>query len=98
VGSQVVDLPAAITVTLRRADEMVTRSPRGAAPVRSAHPSRPKWRDAVAFAIVLVCAPCRSTWAAPRSGPASGGGGVGGGFRRGKAVGHVAATENISSK
>ncbi len=55
-AAEVVDLlAAAITVTLRRADEMGDAiTARGGAGQISAHPSRPKWPDAVAFAIMLV--------------------------------------------
>jgi len=55
-AAEVVDLlAAAITVTLRRADEMGDAiTARGGAGQISAHPSRPKWPDVVAFAIVLV--------------------------------------------
>jgi energy-coupling factor transport system permease protein len=50
-------LTAAITVALRRADEMGDAiTARGGQGQISAAPSRPKWPDAVAFAIVLaVC-------------------------------------------
>jgi len=57
-GGNVIDvLTAAITVALRRADEMVTQSPPGGAPGQiSASPSRPKPRDWVALSVVaLVC-------------------------------------------
>lgn len=48
-------LAAAITVALRRADEMGDAiTARGGAGQISAQPSRPKWRDAVALAIVAV--------------------------------------------
>lgn len=51
-------LAAAITVALRRADEMGDAiTARGGAGQLSAHPSRPTWRDAVAAVIVVaVCA------------------------------------------
>ena len=58
-AAEVVDLlAAAVTVTLRRADEMGDAiTARGGAGQISAHPSRPKWPDVVAFAIVLaLCA------------------------------------------
>ena len=48
-------LTAAITVALRRADEMGDAiTARGGQGQISAAPSRPKWPDAVAFAVVLV--------------------------------------------
>jgi energy-coupling factor transport system permease protein len=48
-------LTAAITVALRRADEMGDAiTARGGSGQISAAPSRPQWRDAVAFAIVLL--------------------------------------------
>ena len=55
-STEIVDLlAAAITVALRRADEMGDAiTARGGAGQISAQPSRPKWRDAVAFAIVLA--------------------------------------------
>jgi energy-coupling factor transport system permease protein len=55
-STEIVDLlAAAITVALRRADEMGDAiTARGGAGQISALPSRPKWRDAVAFAIVLA--------------------------------------------
>jgi energy-coupling factor transport system permease protein len=55
-STELVDLlAAAITVALRRADEMGDAiTARGGAGQISALPSRPKWRDAVAFAIVLA--------------------------------------------
>jgi energy-coupling factor transport system permease protein len=55
-SNELVDLlAAAITVALRRADEMGDAiTARGGAGQISALPSRPKWRDAVAFAIVLA--------------------------------------------
>jgi energy-coupling factor transport system permease protein len=55
-AAEIVDLlAAAITVTLRRADEMGDAiTARGGAGQISALPSRPKWPDAVAFAIVLA--------------------------------------------
>ena len=50
-------LAAAITVALRRADEMGDAiTARGGAGQLSALPSRPKWADAVAFAVVLAIA------------------------------------------
>jgi energy-coupling factor transport system permease protein len=53
---EVVDLlAAAITVALRRADEMGDAiTARGGAGQISAAPSRPGWRDWVAFAVVIV--------------------------------------------
>ena len=59
MSREIIDLlAAAITVTLRRADEMGDAiTARGGAGQLSALPSRPKWIDAVAVAIVLaVCA------------------------------------------
>jgi energy-coupling factor transport system permease protein len=55
-SNELVDLlAAAITVALRRADEMGDAiTARGGAGQISALPSRPKWRDAVAFAIVFA--------------------------------------------
>ncbi|MCU1701137.1 MAG: ABC-type cobalt transport system, permease component CbiQ [Mycobacterium sp.] len=55
-STELVDLlAAAITVALRRADEMGDAiTARGGAGQISAQPSRPKWPDAVAFAIVLA--------------------------------------------
>ena len=55
-AAEVVDLlAAAITVALRRADEMGDAiTARGGAGQISTLPSRPKWPDAVALAIVLV--------------------------------------------
>jgi energy-coupling factor transport system permease protein len=55
-STEIVDLlAAAITVALRRADEMGDAiTARGGAGQISALPSRPKWPDAVAFAIVLA--------------------------------------------
>jgi energy-coupling factor transport system permease protein len=55
-SAEIVDLlAAAITVALRRADEMGDAiTARGGAGQISALPSRPKWRDAVAFAIVIA--------------------------------------------
>ncbi|MDT5066414.1 MAG: energy-coupling factor transport system permease protein [Mycobacterium sp.] len=55
-SAELVDLlAAAITVALRRADEMGDAiTARGGAGQISALPSRPKWPDAVAFAIVLA--------------------------------------------
>jgi energy-coupling factor transport system permease protein len=55
-STELVDvLAAAITVALRRADEMGDAiTARGGAGQISALPSRPKWPDAVAFAIVLA--------------------------------------------
>jgi energy-coupling factor transport system permease protein len=55
-STEMVDLlAAAITVALRRADEMGDAiTARGGAGQISALPSRPKWPDAVAFAIVLA--------------------------------------------
>jgi energy-coupling factor transport system permease protein len=55
-STEIVDLlAAAITVALRRADEMGDAiTARGGAGQISAQPSRPKWPDAVAFAIVLA--------------------------------------------
>lgn len=48
-------LAAAVTVALRRADEMGDAiTARGGAGQISALPSRPHWRDAVAFTVVLV--------------------------------------------
>jgi energy-coupling factor transport system permease protein len=58
-ASEVIDLlAAAITVALRRADEMGDAiTARGGAGQISALPSRPRWRDAVALTIVLaLCA------------------------------------------
>jgi len=57
-SGEVIDLlAAAITVALRRADEMGDAiTARGGAGQLSALPSRPKWADAVAFAVLLaVC-------------------------------------------
>ena len=57
-ANEILDLlAAAITVALRRADEMGDAiTARGGAGQISAAPSRPKWPDAVAFAVVLaVC-------------------------------------------
>ncbi len=53
---EIIDLlSAAITAALRRADEMGDAiTARGGAGQISAAPSRPRWRDAVAFAIVVV--------------------------------------------
>jgi energy-coupling factor transport system permease protein len=55
-SAELVDLlAAAITVALRRADEMGDAiTARGGAGQISTLPSRPKWPDAVAFAIVLA--------------------------------------------
>ena len=55
-GVEMIDLlAAAITVALRRADEMGDAiTARGGAGQISAHPSRPKWRDFVAFSIVAA--------------------------------------------
>jgi len=55
-STEIVDLlAAAITVALRRADEMGDAiTARGGAGQISTLPSRPKWPDAVAFAIVLA--------------------------------------------
>jgi energy-coupling factor transport system permease protein len=55
-GAELIDLlSAAITVALRRADEMGDAiTARGGAGQLSALPSRPKWADAVALAIVLA--------------------------------------------
>jgi energy-coupling factor transport system permease protein len=55
-AAEIVDLlAAAITVALRRADEMGDAiTARGGAGQISAQPSGPKWRDAVAFAIIAV--------------------------------------------
>ncbi|KAA0083515.1 energy-coupling factor transporter transmembrane protein EcfT [Mycolicibacterium sp. P9-64] len=55
-STELVDvLAAAITVALRRADEMGDAiTARGGAGQISAQPSRPKWPDAVALAIVLA--------------------------------------------
>ena len=55
-GAELIDLlTAAITVALRRADEMGDAiTARGGAGQLSALPSRPKWADAVALAIVLA--------------------------------------------
>jgi energy-coupling factor transport system permease protein len=55
-AAEIVDLlAAAITVALRRADEMGDAiTARGGAGQISTLPSRPKWPDAVAFAIVLA--------------------------------------------
>jgi energy-coupling factor transport system permease protein len=55
-GAEVIDLlAAAITVALRRADEMGDAiTARGGAGQISTLPSRPKWPDAVALAIVLA--------------------------------------------
>lgn len=58
-AAEVIDLlAAAITVALRRADEMGDAiTARGGAGQISALPSRPQWRDGVAFAIVAaMCA------------------------------------------
>jgi energy-coupling factor transport system permease protein len=58
-SAEVIDLlAAAITVALRRADEMGDAiTARGGAGQLSAMPSRPKWADAVALAVLLaVCA------------------------------------------
>jgi energy-coupling factor transport system permease protein len=57
-SAEVIDLlAAAITVALRRADEMGDAiTARGGAGQLSALPSRPKWADAVAFAVLIaVC-------------------------------------------
>jgi energy-coupling factor transport system permease protein len=56
LNREIVDLlAAAVTVALRRADEMGDAiTARGGAGQISALPSRPKWPDAVAFAAVLV--------------------------------------------
>ena len=56
LNREIVDLlAAAVTVALRRADEMGDAiTARGGAGQISALPSRPKWADAVAFAAVLV--------------------------------------------
>ena len=57
-SGEVIDLlAAAITVALRRADEMGDAiTARGGAGQLSALPSRPKWADAMAFAVLLaVC-------------------------------------------
>jgi energy-coupling factor transport system permease protein len=57
-SAEVIDLlAAAITVALRRADEMGDAiTARGGAGQLSALPSRPKWADAVAFGVLLaVC-------------------------------------------
>jgi energy-coupling factor transport system permease protein len=59
MAREVIDLlAAAVTVALRRADEMGDAiTARGGAGQISALPSRPKWADAVAFAIVIgLCA------------------------------------------
>ncbi|MCW2516467.1 MAG: ABC-type cobalt transport system, permease component CbiQ [Mycobacterium sp.] len=59
MAREVIDLlAAAVTVALRRADEMGDAiTARGGAGQISALPSRPKWIDAVAFAIVIaLCA------------------------------------------
>ncbi|MET0453660.1 MAG: energy-coupling factor transporter transmembrane protein EcfT [Mycobacterium sp.] len=58
LGREVIDLlAAAMTVTLRRADEMGDAiTARGGAGQISALPSRPTWIDAVALAIVLAMA------------------------------------------
>jgi energy-coupling factor transport system permease protein len=59
MSREVIDLlAAAVTVALRRADEMGDAiTARGGAGQISALPSRPKWADAVAFAIVIaMCA------------------------------------------
>lgn len=59
MSSEIVDLlAAAVTVTLRRADEMGDAiTARGGPGQISALPSGPKWADAVAFAVlVLLCA------------------------------------------
>jgi energy-coupling factor transport system permease protein len=55
-SAEVIDLlAAAITVALRRADEMGDAiTARGGAGQLSALPSRPKWADAVAFAVLLA--------------------------------------------
>ncbi len=55
MSREIVDLlAAAVTVALRRADEMGDAiTARGGAGQISALPSRPKWADAVAFAIVI---------------------------------------------
>jgi energy-coupling factor transport system permease protein len=58
-AAEVVDLlAAAVTVALRRADEMGDAiTARGGAGQISAQPSGPKWRDAVAFTVVAaICA------------------------------------------
>jgi energy-coupling factor transport system permease protein len=58
-AAEIIDLlAAAITVALRRADEMGDAiTARGGAGQISALPSRPKWRDAVALAVVAaMCA------------------------------------------
>jgi energy-coupling factor transport system permease protein len=56
LNAEIIDLlAAAVTVALRRADEMGDAiTARGGAGQISALPSRPKWPDAVAFAAVLV--------------------------------------------
>jgi energy-coupling factor transport system permease protein len=59
MSREIIDLlAAAVTVALRRADEMGDAiTARGGAGQISALPSRPKWADAVAFAIVIaMCA------------------------------------------
>jgi energy-coupling factor transport system permease protein len=59
LSREIIDLlAAAVTVALRRADEMGDAiTARGGAGQISALPSRPKWADAVAFAIVIgMCA------------------------------------------
>lgn len=55
-AAELIDLmAAAVTVALRRADEMGDAiTARGGAGQISALPSRPHWRDAVAFTVVLV--------------------------------------------
>lgn len=55
-AAELIDLlAAAITVALRRADEVGDAiTARGGAGQISTLPSRPRWRDAVAFAVVLV--------------------------------------------
>ena len=55
-GAELIDLlAAAVTVALRRADEMGDAiTARGGAGQISAQPSRPRWRDSVALAVVLV--------------------------------------------
>ena len=59
MSGELIDLlAAALTVTLRRADEMGDAiTARGGAGQISALPSGPKWPDAVAFAaLVALCA------------------------------------------
>jgi energy-coupling factor transport system permease protein len=55
MSREIIDLlAAAVTVALRRADEMGDAiTARGGAGQISALPSRPKWADAMAFAVVL---------------------------------------------